>query len=85
MGASRERRKATLPKFCLDYQELKSKPTIKPEGEAATESADSVLRIVVGKDEPTGMLAFHKVDTKGPIGEWTEKRLVKDIEEVGRV
>ena len=45
----------------MDYQELKSKPKI---SEAATESVDSVLRIVVGKDEPTGMLASHRMYTR---------------------
>ena len=52
VGASRERRKASLPKFNIEYQELKSKPKIQAESQAA-EDAESVLRIVVGKDEWT--------------------------------
>ena len=38
----------------------------------------------VGKDEPTGMLTAHHVDRKGPTDEWLIKRLVKDIEKLGR-
>ena len=63
VGASREKRKASLPKFSLDYQELKSKPKIQAESQAA-EDAESVLRIVVGKDEPTGAVVAHRVEAK---------------------
>ena len=42
VGARRERRKATPPKFCLDYRELKSKPKIQAESQAAAEDADCV-------------------------------------------
>ena len=50
VGELHGRRKATPPKFCVDYQELKSKPKIRAESQAATETADSVLRILLGKD-----------------------------------
>ena len=60
MGARRERRKATLPKFCVEYQEFKSKPKIRAEGQVAA------LWIVVGKDEPTGAVVAHRIDVKGP-------------------
>ena len=43
-----------------------------------------MLRIVVGKNEPTGMLAAHGMDTKGPTDKWIAKRLVKDIEQLER-
>ena len=69
MGAGRERRKVTLPKVCLDYKELKSKPKIQAESQAATEDANSMLRIVVGKDEPTGMTMAHRVAANGPTDE----------------
>ena len=59
------RRKASLPKFSLDYQELKSKPKIEAESQAA-EDAESVLRIVVGKDESTGAVVAHRIEAKGP-------------------
>ena len=84
VGAGRDRRKATLPKVSLDYQELKSKPKIRAESQAAVEDANSMLRIVVGKDEATGMMMAHRVITKGPTDEWVTRRLVKDIEELGR-
>ena len=82
-GASRERRKASLSKFSLDYQEFKSKPKIQAESQAAAD-VESVLRIVVGKEEPTGAVVAHRIEAKGPTDEWIVRRLVKDIEELGR-
>ena len=73
-----------MPKFCLDSQELKSKLKIQAESQAAAEDVDSVLRIVVGKDEPTGMVVAHRVDAKGPRDDWITKRLVMEIEGLGR-
>ena len=84
VGAGLDRRKARLPKVSLDYQELKSKPKIQAESQAAAEDANSMLRIIVGKDEATGMTMAHRVVAKGPADEWVTKRLVKDIEELGR-
>ena len=83
VGAGRERRKASLPKFSLDYQELKSKPKIQAESQAAAD-VESVLRIVVGKDEATGAVVAHRIEAKGPTDEWIVRRLVKDVEELGR-
>ena len=57
MGARRERRKATLPKYSLDYQELKSNP--KSKDESKVDDDQSELKIVVGKDELTGTLAAN--------------------------
>ena len=62
---------------------MKSKPKIQAESQAA-EDAESELRIVVGKDEPTGAVVAHRVEAKGPADDWIAKRLVKDIEELRR-
>ena len=42
------------------------------------------MKIIVGKDEPTGMLVSHRVEAKGPGDELIIRRLVKDLEELGR-
>ena len=36
------------------------------------------------KDQPSGSMFAHRVDTKGPGDTWIVKRLVKDLEELGR-
>ena len=87
VGARQGRRKAGLPKFSLDYQKLKSKLKKKDEKteENKVEADDGEsLKIIVGKDEPTGMLTSHRVEVKGPGDEWIIRRLVKDVEELGR-
>ena len=38
----------------------------------------------MGKDEGTGMVTAHRVDTKGQTDEWIVKRIVQDIRELGR-
>ena len=83
VGARQGRRKAGLPKFSLDYQELKSKPKKKDESKDEVDEGES-LKIIVGKDEPTGMLASHRVQAKGPGDELIIRRLVKDLSELGR-
>ena len=51
----------------VDYQELKSKPRIRAEDSGRHETLEDVtLRMIVGKDELTGMVVAHKVETKGP-------------------
>ena len=77
-GEKRLRRGARLPKISMDYQELKSKAKLQVSEE------DAVVRIIVAKDEQTGMTTAHRVDTKGPTDEWIVKRVVQDIEELGR-
>ena len=77
-GEKRMRRGARLPKISMDYQELKSKAKLQVSEE------DAVVRIIVAKDEQTGMTTAHRVDTKGPTDEWIVKRVVQDIEELGR-
>ena len=72
------RRAEGLPKIAIDYQELKSKPKKNPSLE------DKMIRIVVAKDEPTGVVFSYRVETKGTGDQWIIKRLVKDIEELGR-
>ena len=59
-GEKRLRRGARLPKISMDYQELKSKAKLQVSEE------DAVVRIIVAKDEETGMATAHRVDTKGP-------------------
>ena len=61
VGARQERRKTGLPKFSLDYQELKSKPTKKDESKDEVDEGES-LKIIVGKDGPTGMLVSHRAE-----------------------
>ncbi len=39
---------------------------------------------IVGKDETSGMPINHKVSCKGPTDEWIVKRIVKDLEDLGR-
>ena len=38
----------------------------------------------MGKDEPTGAVVAHRIEAKGPADDWIARRLVKDIEELGR-
>ena len=70
-----------LPRLSLDYQELKSKAK-KPSIEEG--KTDKVLKIVVMKDEESGSVFSHRVDMKGPGDVWVVKKLVADIEELGR-
>ena len=68
-----------LARVSLDYQELKSKAK-----KGVQNPEDKTLKIVVMKDEPTGCVNAHRVDAKGPSDAWVVKRLVKDVEELGR-
>ena len=61
-----------LPVISMDYNELDDK----------TESRSNKTLIV--KDEESGAVLQYKVKCKGPKGEWVIKKLVRDIEELGR-
>ena len=70
-GATTEEDKSGLPIISIDYQEL-------------SEDTAEKQRIIVGKDEPTGNVFAHYVICKGIADDWAAKRLVKDIEDLGR-
>ena len=77
-GDGLARRRDGLAKILMDYQELKSKPKKDPSPD------DKVVKIIVEKDEPTGMVFAHRVESKGPSDPWIANRIVQDIEELGR-
>ena len=77
-SASERERGGGLPRISLDYQELLSVPKKNPKPE------DNVVKIIVAKDEESGAVLAYRVTTKGPGDTWMIKRLVKDIEEMGR-
>ena len=60
-----------LPIISLDYQEL-------------DEDADTPQKMIVGKDEMTGNIICHEIISKGLTDEWVIKKLITDIEELGR-
>ena len=70
-----------FPILSLDYQELKSKAK---KSSTENDKTDKVFKIVVMKDEESGSVFAHRVDMKGPGDVWVVKKLVKDIEELGR-
>ena len=61
-----------LPIVSMDYQEFDDVEGLKN------------TKAIVAKDEESGAVLSYKVLCKGPNGEWVVKRLVKDIEELGR-
>ena len=60
-----------MPIISLDYQEL-------------NEESDKVKKVIVGKDERTKSVFCHHVLAKGLTDEWAIKRIIQDIEELGR-
>ena len=60
-----------LPIVSMDYQEL-------------NEESEKPQKIIVAKDEVTGNLIAHYVLCKGITDEWVIRKLVKDLEEIGR-
>ncbi len=60
-----------LPIISLDYQEL-------------NEDAEPPQKVIVGKDEKTGSVFCHKVIAKGLTDEWAVRKVIQDIEDVGR-
>ena len=60
--------KSGIPIVSLDYNDVEK-------GKAMT---------IVGKDESTGMPINHKVSCKGPADEWVVRKIVKDLEDIGR-
>ncbi len=79
--------KSGLPIVALDYQALNEETN--EEGEKKRmlvdkSEDDGKLKMIVGKDEPTGNVLAHFVLCKGIGDEWAIKRVVKDLEEMGR-
>ena len=70
--------KSELPKISMDYQELISAAKKDP-----TEH-EKVVKAIVVKDELTGILLSYRVSQKGHGDAWLIKRLVQDLEEMGR-
>ena len=48
------------------------------------ETSDHPTRVIVGKGETTENVFCHKVLMKGIGDEWADKKLVQDIEDLGR-
>ena len=67
----RDKNKDGLTIISLDYQDL-------------NEESKIAQKIIVGKDETTGMLLAHFIKCKGTGDEWLMRQLVRDIEEFGR-
>ena len=67
-----------VPKISMDYQELISLPKKSPEED------DIVVKIIVVKDESSGTVMAHRVNQKGHGDEWTIKKIVQDISDMGR-
>ncbi len=86
-GVEIEDDKSGLPIVALDYQALNEETN--EEGEKKKmlvdkSEDDGKLKMIVGKDEPTGNVLAHFVLCKGIGDEWAVKRIVKDLEEMGR-
>ncbi len=63
-----EEDKTGIPIVSLDYNALEK----------------SEVMTIVGKDESTGMPFQHRVEHKGIAYEWVAKRIIKDLEDIGR-
>ena len=61
--------KSGLPLVSLDYQEM---------NEACQ------MRLLIGKDEATGMVIGHHAVCKGPKDSWLMRKVVADLREMGR-
>ena len=66
-----EEDKGAIPTVSMDYYE--------PEGKGQDK-----IKGIVGKDETTGVIFHHRVACKGVGDEWATKRIVKDLEDMGR-
>ena len=60
-----------LPIVSFDYQEL-------------NENEEKPQKVIIGKDEATGNLIAHYVLCKGLTDDWVIRRIVRDLEEIGR-
>ena len=60
--------KTGIPIVSLDYNEIEK---------------DKVMAIV-GKDEATGMPIHHRVKCKGTADEWVIKKIIRDLDDMGR-
>ena len=63
--------KSGLPIVSMDYQEL-------------NEQTESPQKLIIGKDEVSGNVFAHNVIAKGLTDEWACKKVVQDLEELGR-
>ena len=66
-----------VPEVAIDYNAL-------DEFLDVVEEANSKLKTLVLKDDPSGSMFQHKIDVKGAGDEWLMKRICKDLEELGR-
>ncbi len=57
-----------IPIFSLDYNDVQTE----------------AVKTIVGKDETSGMVTNHKVICKGAEDEYIAKKIVKDLEDMGR-
>ena len=60
-----------LPIISLDYQEL-------------NEESEQPQKVIVGKDEKTKSVFCHRVIAKGLTDEWAVKKIIQDIQDLGR-
>ena len=61
--------KSGLPIISLDYQEM---------------NEELQLRLIIGKDEATGMVIAHQAVCKGPKDSWLMRKIVADMKDMGR-
>ena len=68
-GRQDEDDKSGLPVVAFDYQEM---------------NEELQLRLLVGKDEATGMVIAHQTVCKGPKDTWLMRKVVNDLKDIGR-
>ena len=70
-GVKHDEDETGLPIVSFDYQSM-------------SVSSDKELKVLIGKDEGTGNLIGHTVICKGLADEWVIRRVVRDLQEIGR-
>ncbi len=70
-AAGHEEDKSGLPIVSLDYATI-------------NDDTDKEIKLIVGKCEATGGLLAHKVLCKGVADEWATKKIIRDLEELGK-
>ena len=70
-AATHEEDKSGLPIVALDYAMI-------------NDETDKEMKLIIGKCEATNNLLAHQVLCKGVADEWATKRIVRDLEELGK-
>ena len=70
-----------VPTVSFDYNTLEGKDGAEGEDE---DPRTRKVKVIVGKDETTGMVMQHRVHQKGSGDKWLVKRMCRDLEDMGR-